>query len=188
MTRNGAGSACLTTGASKVLQQRCPRGGDMCLSADGIGWYRKQFTMPASHSRQKIFIRFDGVYQRSEVWVNGHSLGMRPNGYVSFIYDLTPHLQKAISQMFSLCASTTRCKPNSRWYSGSGIYRHTWLIATGPVRIAQWGTCIRPLKSAKKVQSSKSQLVCRMIFCKRLHLRCDLSFRTRTERRYKRRQ
>jgi len=119
-------------------------GGETCAYLPmGIGWYRKQFTMPAITVGQKIFIRFDGVYQRSEVWVNGHSLGMRPNGYVSFIYDLTPHLQKGHQPNVLAVRVDNSLQPNSRWYSGSGIYRHTWLIATGPVRIAQWGTCIR---------------------------------------------
>ena len=59
----------------------------------GIGWYRKTFSVPASSKERKVFINFDGVYRNSEVWINGHYLGKRPNGYISFQYELTPYLK-----------------------------------------------------------------------------------------------
>jgi len=118
-------------------------GGDTCAYLPtGIGWYRKKFTLPPSLAGRNIVIQFDGVYQRSEVWINGHSLGTRPNGYVSFVYDLTAHLHKDHQPNVLAVRVDNSLQPNSRWYSGSGIYRHSWLIATGPVRIAQWGTCV----------------------------------------------
>jgi beta-galactosidase len=109
----------------------------------GIGWYRKEFTLLPTASGRKTFIWFDGVYQRSGVWINGHSLGTRPNGYVSFVYDLTPYLHVGKRSNLLAVRVDNSLQPNSRWYSGSGIYRHTWLFTTGPLRIAHWGTCVR---------------------------------------------
>jgi beta-galactosidase len=125
------------------FSQDAPGGGTCAYLPTGIGWYRKQFTLPPALARRKIAIQFDGVYQCSEVWINGHSLGTRPNGYVSFVYDLTPHLHKGRQPNVLAVRVDNSLQPNSRWYSGSGIYRHSWLIATGSVRIAQWGTCVR---------------------------------------------
>ena len=119
-------------------------GGETCAYLPtGIGWYRKQFTSPPTAARQKTFIQFDGVYQRSEVWINGHSLGTRPNGYVSFVYDLTTYLHVGRQPNVLAVRVDNSLQPNSRWYSGSGIYRHTWLITAAPLHIAHWGTCIR---------------------------------------------
>src|SRR5215212_10890344 len=59
----------------------------------GIGWYRKIFTIPVSSSDKRVFIEFDGVYRYSEVWVNDHYLGLRPSGYISFRYNITPYLK-----------------------------------------------------------------------------------------------
>jgi beta-galactosidase len=119
-------------------------GGETCAYLPtGIGWYRKQFTLPPTAAGQKTFIQFDGVYQCSEGWINGHSLGMRPNGYVSFVYDLTPYVHGGSKSNVLAVRVDNSFQPNSRWYSGSGIYRHTWLITTSPVHIAHWGTCVR---------------------------------------------
>jgi beta-galactosidase len=72
----------------------------------GVGWYRKSFTVPLDSKNKNVFIDFDGVYQLSEVWINGHSLGMRPNGYISFRYDLTPYLN--FGEKGNVIASTCR--------------------------------------------------------------------------------
>lgn len=106
----------------------------------GIGWYRKRFHLPAAYSGRKIRIGFDGVYQNSEVWINGRYLGKRPFGYISFSYDLTPHLT-AGENVIAVRVDNSK-QPGSRWYSGSGIYRHTWLTALGDVHIPQWGTFV----------------------------------------------
>ncbi len=87
-------------------------------------------------------LQFDGVYQRSEVWINGTSLGMRPYGFITFSYDLTPHLNPAGRPNHVAVRVDNSLQPNCRWYSGSGIYRHTWLIITDPIHIAQWGTFV----------------------------------------------
>lgn len=108
----------------------------------GLGWYSKLFTMPLSAKGKKVFIDFDGVYMNSEVFINGHSLGIRPNGYISFRYDLTPYLHYGDAKNRIVVKVDNSLQPNSRWYSGSGIYRNVWLTLTGSVHVDQWGTCI----------------------------------------------
>lgn len=116
-----------------------PEGGAL---PGGIGWYRKTFTLPAADKGKLLFIDFDGVYKNSEVWINDHYLGKRPNGYISFRYELTPWLKYGNEKNVISVKVDNSKQPNSRWYSGSGIYRHVWLVTTAPVRVAQWGTCI----------------------------------------------
>ena len=119
-----------------------PSGGAGGYAPTGIGWYRKRLTLPPAAGDRRVSVLFDGVYQRSEVWINGHSLGMRPYGFISFAYDLTPYLNASGNNVLAVRVDNS-LQPNSRWYTGSGIYRHVWLITTGPVHIAQWGTTIR---------------------------------------------
>ena len=91
----------------------------------GIGWYRKSIQWESGWENKKVFIRFDGIYLNSQVWINGDLLGFRPNGYISFQYDLTPYLKKGEN---TIAVKVDHSKPNSgRWYTGSGIYRHVWL-------------------------------------------------------------
>ena len=106
----------------------------------GIGWYRKTFRLPAWVSNKQVNIRFDGVYKNSEVWINGHYLGKRPNGYISFVYNLTPYLLKNKNSIAVRVDNSEQ--PNSRWYSGSGIYRHVWLDLTNAMHVETWGTNI----------------------------------------------
>lgn len=107
----------------------------------GIGWYRKAFTIPAADANKKIFIEFDGVMANSDVWINGHHLGQRPNGYIGFRYDLTPHLNKGKANVIAVRADNS-VQPASRWYTGAGVYRHVRLITANPVHVAQWGVFI----------------------------------------------
>ena len=107
----------------------------------GIGWYRKTFTIPETDKDKLIFIDFDGVYQKSEVWINGHYLGMRPYGYSSFRYELTPYLNFGGENGIAVKVNNSE-QPNSRWYSGSGIYRNVWLVKTGKVFVEKWGTFV----------------------------------------------
>ena len=109
----------------------------------GIGWYRKFFHLPGVAADRRVAVLFDGVYQRSDVWINGHHLGMRPYGYISFSYDVTPHLRFGGERNLIAVRVDNSLQPNSRWYSGSGMYRHAWLVITNPLHIAQWGTVIR---------------------------------------------
>jgi beta-galactosidase len=107
----------------------------------GIGWYRKEFTVDKSNIDKNIYIDFDGVYWNSKVWINGHLLGERPNGYVSFRYDLTPYLKAGEKNIIAVRVDNSQ-QPNSRWYTGSGIYRNVWLVAVNPVHIDHWGTFV----------------------------------------------
>jgi beta-galactosidase len=118
-----------------------PTGGPGGYLPTGIGWYRKRFRAADDLQTRKVFIEFDGIYQRSEIWINGQPLGGRPYGYTSFGYDLTSHLKPREENVIAVRVDNS-AQPNSRWYSGSGIYRHVWLIETGPVHVARWGTYI----------------------------------------------
>jgi beta-galactosidase len=109
----------------------------------GTGWYRKTFTLPTSAKGQSVFIDFDGVYRNSEVWINGHYLGKRPYGYSSFRYDLGPHLNFGNQKNVIAVKVDNSQQPNSRWYSGSGIYRNVWLSTIDPIQVDHWGTWIR---------------------------------------------
>ncbi|MEI6139198.1 MAG: glycoside hydrolase family 2 TIM barrel-domain containing protein [Mariniphaga sp.] len=106
----------------------------------GIGWYRRHFNLSDIAKNQQFQIEFDGVYMKSDVWINGQHLGKHPYGYTSFSYDLTQYIKKGANTIAVRVDNSAQ--PNSRWYSGSGIYRHVWLTITGPVHIPQWGTYI----------------------------------------------
>jgi beta-galactosidase len=107
----------------------------------GIGWYRKTFTLPGNARAKFVFVDFDGVYRNSEVWINGHFLGKRPYGYSSFQYNLTPFLNNDGKNVIAVKVDNSQ-QPNSRWYSGSGIYRNVWLTTTDHVAVDHWGTSI----------------------------------------------
>jgi beta-galactosidase len=108
----------------------------------GIGWYRKHFKLDAAWKGKLVAVEFDGVYENSEVWINGVLLGSRPYGYSSFEYDMTPGL-KFGDQDNILAVRVDHTKfADSRWYTGSGIYRHVRLHIADSVHIAHWGTCV----------------------------------------------
>lgn len=124
------------------FDEKAPTGGSGGYLPAGIGWYRKTFTLAPAMAGRKISVEFDGVYQNSDVWLNGVHLGRQPYGYIWFAHDLTPHLRPAGQPNVLAVRVDNSAQPNSRWYSGSGIYRHVWLTATDPVHVAPWGTCI----------------------------------------------
>jgi beta-galactosidase len=105
----------------------------------GIGWYRKHFTISVNDKSAAYYIDFDGVYMNSQVYINGHLLGQRPYGYSSFQYDMTPYIIKGRDNVIAVRVDNND-QPNSRWYSGCGIYRHTYLTKTSNVHVAHWGT------------------------------------------------
>jgi beta-galactosidase len=106
----------------------------------GIGWYRKTFDMDSLLQDEKFFLEFDGVYMNSDVWINGHHLGFRPYGYISFSYDLSPYL---IQGKNTIAVRVDHSKtPSGRWYTGSGIYRPVWLTKTKNIFVPQWGTFV----------------------------------------------
>ncbi len=118
-----------------------PMGNDGGYFPAGIGWYRKSFNVPSEWSDKQVSILFEGVYMNSEVFINGHSLGVYPYGYSSFFYDLTPFLLYDQENLIAVKVDNSKQK-NSRWYSGSGIYRHVWLYVNNTVHIDHWGVFI----------------------------------------------
>jgi beta-galactosidase len=123
------------------FDENAPSSGPGAYLPTGIGWYRKTFSVPDTRGAKLIVLEFDGVYQNSEVWINGHSLGLRPYGYIPFAYDLTPYLNYARPNVVAVRVDNSR-QTNCRWYSGSGIDRHTWLLATNQVHVSYWGTFV----------------------------------------------
>lgn len=119
----------------------------------GVGWYRKTFDRHIGTSGKKVFLYFDGVYKNSEVWLNGHSLGKRPNGFIPFQYELTPYLQSGKN---TLAVRVDHAQfADSRFYTGSGIYRNVYLITKNPVHIPLWGTRFTtPVVSAQRAVAS----------------------------------
>ncbi|OFY68254.1 MAG: hypothetical protein A2V64_11960 [Bacteroidetes bacterium RBG_13_43_22] len=123
-----------------TVSQVAPTGGSGGYLPAGIGWYRKHFTVNKKDLKMHHRIVFDGVYMNSDVWINGKHLGHYPFGYNSFWYSLDSYL-KAGENVIAVKVDNSK-QPASRWYSGSGIYRHVWLIKTNPVHIPQWGIYI----------------------------------------------
>lgn len=115
----------------------------------GIGWYRKSFTLPESYKGKQVYIDFDGAYMNSSVYINGHYLGTRPYGYASFSYDLTPYLNFDGENIIAVKVDNAE-QPNSRWYSGCGIYRNVWLRALNPVHVDRWGQAVMPTVDGDK--------------------------------------
>jgi beta-galactosidase len=125
---------------SLPFTQSSPAGAGGGYLNGGVGWYRKTFTLPASSAGQKLFVQFDGVYMDSTVYLNGAQVGGRPYGFSSFECDLTGAAKLGASNV--LAVRVNNQQPSSRWYSGSGIYRHTWLKTVSPVRVAYTGTAV----------------------------------------------
>ena len=124
-----------------TLDTNNPMGNDGGYFPAGIGWYRKTFAVPESWKYKRVSIYFEGVYMNSEVFINGKSLGVHPYGYTTFSYNLTPNLNFGGNNILSVKVDNSSQK-NCRWYSGSGIYRHVWMVVTEPIHVAQWGVTI----------------------------------------------
>ena len=107
----------------------------------GVGWYRKHFSInQESITNNRFFLEFDGVYMNSTVYVNGQKVGFRPYGYSSFEYDITPYVHEGDNVVAVRVDNSDQ--PNSRWYSGCGIYRHVWLTKTHPIHVRHWGVYV----------------------------------------------
>lgn len=124
-----------------TLDPENPMGNDGGYFPAGTGWYRKSFEIPSKHKGKKVGIYFEGVYMNSEVFINGKSVGIRPYGYSSFYYDLTPYLRYDDKNIIAVRVDNSQQK-NCRWYTGTGIYRHVWLTAMNAVHIEHWGIAI----------------------------------------------
>ena len=120
----------------------------------GIGWYRKTLSIPANQKGKKVYLYFEGVYNRSEVFINGESLGKRPNGYVSFMYDATPFINYDKENVIAVRVDHSE-DADSRWYTGSGIYRNVWAVYANPIHIDQWGVFVYPEKVSKNKATMK---------------------------------
>lgn len=117
-----------------------PSGGGGGYLPAGIGWYRKAFTLPEADAGRHVTITFDGVYKHCDVWLNGQHLGFHPYGYTSFWYDVTPYLRPGANVLAVRVDDSE--KPDARWYTGSGIYRHVWLTVTDALHVATWGVYV----------------------------------------------
>ena len=107
----------------------------------GVGWYRKHFSInQETITNNRYFLEFDGVYMNSTVYVNGQKAGFRPYGYSSFEYDITPYVHEGDNVVAVRVDNSDQ--PNSRWYSGCGIYRHVWLTKTHPIHVRHWGVYV----------------------------------------------
>jgi beta-galactosidase len=107
----------------------------------GVAWYRKSFSLPEKEANRRVYIVFDGVMANSEVWINGYHLGRRPNGYASFYYEITGHLQfgSAAHNVLAVRCDTSQ-QPASRWYEGGGINRPVRLVLLGNLHLEPWST------------------------------------------------
>ncbi|WP_438482626.1 glycoside hydrolase family 2 TIM barrel-domain containing protein [Oleiharenicola lentus] len=108
----------------------------------GKGWYRKSFIVPEKLRGQRVVVEFEGIYRDAEIWVNGVSLGRRPYGYSPVRHDLTPHLKYGVANILSVGVDNS-AQPNSRWYTGSGIYRHVWMHVLPAVHIEPWAVWVQ---------------------------------------------
>src|SRR5258705_4217646 len=126
------------------------------FTTGGTGWYRKKFNVPLEAKGKRVLIQFDGVYMNAEVWLNGQSIGTHPYGYTSFWFDLTDKLTFGESNV--LAVKVRNEGENSRWYSGSGIYRHVWLSTLDPIHIAPWGIYI----TTPEVNADAAQILVRV--------------------------
>ncbi|WP_245818140.1 glycoside hydrolase family 2 TIM barrel-domain containing protein [Granulicella rosea] len=110
---------------------------------NGVGWYRKDIALTEADAHKHVYVVFDGVMANSDVWINGAHLGKRPNGTVSFFYELTGHLQFGAGAHNILAVRCDNAQqPASRWYEGAGIYRHVRLVVTGDLHIEPWSTVV----------------------------------------------
>ena len=125
------------------IDQKYPSGAAGAFFSTGVAWYRKSFSLPANESHRLIYIVFDGVMANSDVWINGFHLGHRPNGYVSFFYDLTSHVNfgASVRNVIAVRCDTSK-QPASRWYEGGGIYRPVRLVLVRDVHLEPWGTFV----------------------------------------------
>ena len=122
----------------------------------GIGWYRKMFDVRCQKD-EKLFLEFDGVYMNSTVYINGQKVGFRPYGYSSFEYDITPYVHEGENVVAVRVDNSDQ--PNSRWYSGCGIYRHVWLTKTHPIHVKHWGVYVHDGKVEVDYENPTKQKV-----------------------------
>jgi len=124
-----------------------PTGSEGGYFPAGTGWYRKTFSAPPEWRGKRVTVEFDGVYRNATVYLNGHKLGNQPYGYTSFSFDVTPDLDFSGPNVLAVRVDNS-AQPNSRWYSGSGIYRHVRVVVTDPVHVAHWGVLVSTTRAS----------------------------------------
>ena len=136
-------------------REDAPGGGRVGYFPNGTGWYRKTFRLPKGALTGAVWLEFDGVYMNSDVWLNGVHLGRRPYGYASFAYDITRQLRPGDNVV--AVRVDNAAEPNSRWYTGSGIYRHVWLRTMTPLHLGHWGTFV----TTPRADSARAEIAVR---------------------------
>jgi beta-galactosidase len=134
------------------ISPKNPTGGAGGYFPAGIAWYRKTFKTPREWKGKSVVVYFEGVYMNSEVFINGKSLGVRPYGYSSFSYDLSPYLDFNKENVIAVRVDNSR-QINSRWYRGSGVYRHVWMKVFNPIHVADWGVAVSTPEVSSKQAS-----------------------------------
>ncbi|WP_111709569.1 glycoside hydrolase family 2 TIM barrel-domain containing protein [Lutibacter citreus] len=119
-----------------------PMAGQCGYLPAGFGWYRKTISVPESWKGQYVEIAFDGVFMNSTVWANGKKLGNRPYGWISFSYDISEIVQNSKKITFAVRVDNDK-QPSARWYTGSGIYAHTWINVKNKNHISRDGIFVR---------------------------------------------
>jgi len=127
-------------GTDSPLDPQAVGGIDMGYFVGGTAWYRKTFSVPSRLQGKRFYLQFDGVYMNADVWLNSQHLGSHPYGYTGFQYDITDALVWGADNV--LAVQVKNEGKNSRWYSGSGIYRHVWLCVVEPIHVAPWGAYV----------------------------------------------
>ena len=125
------------------------------FTSGGTGWYRKKIEIPESSADKITMLQFDGVYMNATIWVNGSKVGDHPYGYTTFQFDITPYLEFGKKNLIAVRAKNLG--ENSRWYSGSGIYRHVWLLTKNKTHIKPWGVYI----TTPQINASEAEVVVR---------------------------
>ncbi len=124
-----------------AFDKDAPAGSEGGFLPTGKGWYRKNFVLGKEYRDKKLRLYFEGVYMNAEVYVNGHHAGGHPYGYSSFFVDITPYVKQG-NNMVEVRVDNSQQK-NCRWYTGSGIYRHVWLLTTNKIHLDEWGLFAR---------------------------------------------
>ena len=139
----------------------------------GLGWYRKTFSVPDDWRDRRVYIDFGGVFMNSEVWINGEWLGLRPYGFASFRYDLTPFLKFDESNEIIVRVDNI-LQRSARWYTGSGIYRDVKLVVADPAHVDHWGTHIL----TPQVSEKQATVILKTIVSNTLDASRDITIRT----------
>jgi beta-galactosidase len=157
------------------FDEKNPTGAGGGYAPSGVSWYRKHFTVSERDKSRRAFIEFDGVMGISDVWINGVHLGQRPSGYISFEYELTPHLRFGGKNVIAVRADTS-LQPASRWYTGAGIYRHVRLVIKDNIHIPQYGVFVTTPQVNEKsaVVKVSAEVVNRSAAAKTIGLEVDL--------------